>query len=269
MSCVSELLPESVGIPTVVPGMTLVTGLPGKDCCVVVADSRALLSDHTKRDREKKILQIGGNCVVGLSDEADVSLRILKETGWLQRRDLVDAFSEAENIARALRLYRLGNTSISGWWNQPCSQEEALRKSWNKPPYLGGMIVGFSGLQLQNPTVVSISQMAAYACHSSDHPRSIGITYWANAILNEHFPQKPELRTEANLVYLGILCLAATSRFTSVVNNAPRVVIVRRDQVEELAEDTMRPYIERAEKALCGWFSAIEDQMGRANNSEA
>lgn len=254
-------------VPTLVLGMTLITGLPGKDCCVVVADSRALLSDRTKRDREEKILQIGRNCVVGLSDEADVSLRILKETGWMERQNLVDAFNEAENLARAFRLYRLGDASTQGWWNQPCPQKDALGKNWIESPHLGAMVVGFSGPQFQNPTVVSISQKAAHACNASNHPKSIGITYWANAILNEHFPRKLELRTEANLVYLGILCLAVTSRFTSLVNNAPRVVVVRRDQVKELTENAMRPYIDRSEKALCGWASAIEEQLDSASNS--
>lgn len=268
MNWLSEALPEPVGIPTVVPNMTLITGLPGKDCCVVVADSRALLSDHTKREGEEKILQIGRNCVVGLSNSADVALRVLKETGWLERKNPVDAFNEAENIARAFRLYRLGNASTQGWWNQPCPQEDALGKSWNKPPHLGAMVAGFSGLQSRDPTVVSIDQMGAHACNASDHPRSIGITYWANAILNEHFPHKFELRTEANLVYLGILCLAATSRFTSLVNNDPRVVVVRRGQVEELTENAIRPYINESEKTLRGWASAIEERLDSGSNSE-
>jgi hypothetical protein len=256
-------LPPGACIPTLIPGMTLVIGLPGKDCCVVVADTQALISDRTTRDGEEKIRQIGGNCVVGLSDDADVSLRILKQTGWFQRQEQVDALIEAESLARAFRLHRLGDTTIPSWWMQPCPQESALGKHWGESPCLGAMVVGFSG---KRPVVVSIDQKAAHACHVPDYPVPIGITYWAHAILNDHFPRDSRLRTEADLIYLGVLCLAATSKFTRLVNNDPRVVVVREGRVETLDDDAMRPYAERAEKTLQDWGSAITTQLGAASS---
>ncbi len=181
-------LPGGIWAPTPARDITLAIGLPAKDCCVVVADSLAILDDATSRDGESKIRQIGGNCVVGLSGHASMALGILAATGCYDRRGMMDVAVEAERVACAFRLYRVGNTTEASWREKERSRDVVLQSvACRKPPFIGGLPAGFTGRDLATPAVYSIKRDEALSTFMPEHPVAMGGSRFSVPILNEHY----------------------------------------------------------------------------------
>lgn len=224
----------------------------------MVADSLAILDDATSRDGESKIRQIGGNCVVGLSGDASVALGILAATGWYDRRGIMDVAVEAERVACALRLYRVGDTTEASWWEKKCPRDVVLQGvACHKPPFIGGLLAGFTGRDLATPAVYSIKQDEAFSTFSHGGPVAIGDYRFSTPILNDHYQRALSEGDKKSLLFLGSLCILVTKAWARTVNSDLRGVYVYRDSVKEIPAGDLAKCKKRAEEVLSGWSRSI------------
>ena len=210
-----------------IPDMTLIVALPGTDTCVLCADSLGLLTNYARRDNCDKLWKIGRDCAVGFSGRGDVAHGIVREMGWINRDSYVDVIRAGGELADKFRAY--------------CQPED------RRDIAMSAMLAGFSqGI----PFAVRIEKPGGYPTAIDEAALSIGITQWADGILNKHFPKSRDQRKTRTLDLLGILCVLATSRYSYGVGGAVQLLNVSDDGVRPLEKDILDDYVERVSNTI-------------------
>lgn len=167
---------------------------------------------------------------------------------------------EARKLANALRGHFLGDITCKRWWEKCYPRKEFLNEKWQNECDLGAVIAGFIGEEKRTPAVVPITQKEAFSCATTEY-KSLGMTYWADGLLDQYLPRNREDRTPYALTYLAVLCVLATFRYTRFIDDDVKVVHVLRDRIEHITGKPLESHKALASQTLDSWMGEVEKHM--------
>ena len=247
----------SIGAGGTLPeDMTIIVGACAADGVVLVSDERAIsFQNKSKADNTAKILQIGGNCLVGMADDGPATMAALNSCGFAGSQEH-RTIRFPDSVANALRKHYMGKTLTARWWEEEEDRLQHLGKPWDKDPHMTVLIAGYDA----RPFLYTIDQAAAFAPHSVAPHWAIGITHWALPLLPFLYPKtngKPAWGIEY-ATRVSVFCALITSKFSPWVGGCLTVAQILKDQgARFLAPAEVNDLELGAERMFDSWTSGF------------
>ena len=236
--------------------MTIIVGLAARDGCVLVGDRLGVeWANLTKQENVQKLYPIGKNVAIGLAGNGETTKYYLSSCRYLNEMERFDPNRRIEQVANVLRKAFLGKTSAPGWWEE---EEERIQhlgigERWDKEPYLQTLVAGFDN----GPVLSTFSQKAAFVPQDVSPARAIGVTHWANPLLQHLYPGDAKDHSIAQAIDVGVFCAYLTSKFSLSVGGGFDIAVVTSEFARLLEPIVVADAVRRAEKTFSEWVRVV------------